>query len=317
MRARSYPHSVTTFAGTRGTERDLHSMLTRRNCPICSSERRGGFGRKADLDVFECLSCAGVYSSSVPPDDEIESLYATYGYEELRTAPAFVRHQLERIATALARHRRLNRILDVGFGAGDFLEAAVQAGWNAEGIEKSTMAVEQARRRGLSASHGDFLSAEFDGTFDVVVMLEVVEHVRDPVGYIRRAYRVLRTGGCLFVTTPNATSLSRRLLGVEWAMIAPREHLQLFSPRGLETALTSAGFRADVTSSGFNPAPLVHKLRRARDANPQSADAVAVNEAFTRTAFRRAAKWTLNVPLKLLKIGDTLKANALRIDSGL
>ena len=74
---------------------------------------------------------------------------------------------------------------------------AANEGWNAFGLESSSAAVILARSKGLSVEEGDFLSLPLPSGFDVIVMSELIEHLTDPVPFLRRAFEILRPGGLL------------------------------------------------------------------------------------------------------------------------
>jgi len=109
------------------------------------------------------------------------ALYDSYSYEtnHLENIPEFVQRSLADLVRAFAPHRSLNRWLDVGFGAGTILVAAKRDGWEVHGLEKSRLAVVQARAAGFTeAREGDFLQSPYDvDSFDVVTLAGVVEHL--------------------------------------------------------------------------------------------------------------------------------------------
>lgn len=102
------------------------------------------------------------------------------------------------------------RILDVGAGEGYFCKLAVEDG---RAIEACDYSPEQFRMPGVPFHRAD-LSRGLplpDNSFDVVVSIEVLEHMEDHFLSIRELLRVLRPGGTLIVTTPNVVSLASRL----------------------------------------------------------------------------------------------------------
>lgn len=101
----------------------------------------------------------------------------------------------------------------------------------------------------------EFLKAPYsDGVFDVIVATELLEHLKNPLPFIRKAHALLASNGVLFLTTPKGNGISGRLLGLDWSAMAPPEHLNLFSPQSLGFALASQGFKSTrIDCEGVNP----------------------------------------------------------------
>jgi SAM-dependent methyltransferase len=138
------------------------------------------------------------------------------------------------------------RLLDVGSGKGAFLAAARDAGWDVLGVEFAAEAAEAARATfGIDVIVGDFLAIRPLGTFDVVTMWHVLEHVRDPMGALVHAADSLKPDGRLVVSVPNIESLQARLGGEDWFHLDLPRHLFHFTPRSLATLVEGAGFRVE------------------------------------------------------------------------
>jgi 2-polyprenyl-3-methyl-5-hydroxy-6-metoxy-1,4-benzoquinol methylase len=135
------------------------------------------------------------------------------------------------------------RLLDVGCGSGVLLERMRGLGWEVEGVDVDASAVENARRKGLNVQLGDLEGSQFpDGSFDVVTMSHVIEHVEDPPRLVRECYRILKPSGRLIVLTPNAESWGHRLFGRRWVALDPPRHLFIFSVSSLRNLTKRAGF---------------------------------------------------------------------------
>ncbi|MDG2537164.1 class I SAM-dependent methyltransferase [Dyella jiangningensis] len=137
---------------------------------------------------------------------------------------------------------RPGRLLDVGCGNGVFLTRARAAGWSTQGIEPDPKAVAAAQRAGLDVAEGTLDSCPGLGLFDVVTASHVIEHVHDPLAFLRQIHDRLRPGGQLWLATPNAGSLGHRVFGKAWRGLEPPRHMTVFSLPALRLLLEQAGF---------------------------------------------------------------------------
>jgi SAM-dependent methyltransferase len=137
-------------------------------------------------------------------------------------------------------------LLDVGAATGFFVEQAKAAGWDARGVEPSTWAAEYARNElGADVQTGTLESLNVaDGSFDVITLWEVIEHLPHPEATLAEIRRILRAGGVLVLSTPDAGSLAARLSGRRWlGWRKVPEHLFFFDRVNLDRLLQKSGFR--------------------------------------------------------------------------
>jgi SAM-dependent methyltransferase len=140
--------------------------------------------------------------------------------------------------------------LDVGCATGEFLEALQKRGWQVNGIEPNPEAAARARRRlGREAvQRGPLEEADFDpGTFDLITLWDVLDHLQDPPAALGEVYRWLRSGGLLVLGLPSVESWDARLFGSAWlGWDAPR-HLYVFAEETLRNILEGVGFQVVTT----------------------------------------------------------------------
>ncbi|MDQ6691916.1 MAG: class I SAM-dependent methyltransferase, partial [Candidatus Dormibacteraeota bacterium] len=176
----------------------------------------------------------------------------------------------KRVAMIEALQPARGRLLDVGAGIGTFLALARDRGWQVAGSEVSDSAVRLAAdRHGLTLVQGQLETAELGlGSFDVVTLWHVLEHVPSPFRTLRTCRRLLRPGGLVVIAVPNDSPamiiprrLKRLLTRTEFRRYEPvspgqEVHLSHFTPAVLRTLLVRTGFTAaPVTVDDQYPMP--------------------------------------------------------------
>jgi SAM-dependent methyltransferase len=276
-------------------------------CRVCSIPL-SPWSATAGIPLSKCGRCGSIHAECEKPS---EDLYADL-YSKDEIVPAVVATSLDAVVQSMASFRTHGKWLDVGFGQGALLDAAARAGWECHGTELSKVALEKGRARGFITAPG---TEDYeDGAFDVVSLVELVEHVENPAGFLSEGRRVLRRGGCLYVTTPNAWSLNRWCLGAAWTVFGPPDHITIFTPSGLQKLLRGAGFeRVALRAEGLNP----FEILQARGNRGPSQDFNRVEEgtklctSLSTSPARRGIKRAANIVLSALRIGDGLKARAI------
>lgn len=288
-----------------------------RRCPACGSGEGARAGEKDRFAMSRCRACGTLYVAELPGAGDAEDYDSYYGEENL-AVPEFINRRLDEIIADFGPYKRTGQLLDVGCGAGTFMQAARRAGWDAVGVEVSAPAAEHNRAEGFEVFNGELEEARYaEGRFDVVVLSEVLEHVEEPRAMLQEVLRIMRPGGLLWATTPNGRGFSARSLGLKWSAVSPPEHLHLFSRGAVESLLEEVGFaRARVVTEGFNPFEILGALRGRPASSVHAAGNERVKSAYELNAFlteggaRRAVKGFANGVLRLCRLGDSLKIRA-------
>jgi 2-polyprenyl-3-methyl-5-hydroxy-6-metoxy-1,4-benzoquinol methylase len=221
--------------------------------------------------VLKCTQCGLVRADPLPSLDEKEAI-ETKGYTDDAYFPEvqeffanchrnFVEDPVIRgMRTQLADLERVvggpGHLLDIGAGTGIFMHLARERGWTSHGVDICPLTAEKAEKEfGLQISVGPFEQHHFDGRrFDAVTMLDVLEHVVDPLGALRRVHALLRPGGAVAIAVPNQRCLLTMLVGAYARAGGPKAndlllrlyvppHLHYFTPRTLRQMVTKAGFQ--------------------------------------------------------------------------
>lgn len=217
-------------------------------CFVCAGISFRKLFDKGGQSYFRCRDCGLITIDPLPSVQDLNEFYERdYSNAGGGGALLAVQEQMAR-ATARARlnavraHATTGRWLDVGCSTGLFLQEAGIAGLDAEGIDLSAVAVEQAVRKKLKAKTATIEAVNPPRSYDVITGFDVIEHVPDPVGFVVAAHRLLSPGGVLALTTPDTGSLSCRLMGRRWYFYIPTAHLTGFNRNTLSRLLEQHGF---------------------------------------------------------------------------
>jgi 2-polyprenyl-3-methyl-5-hydroxy-6-metoxy-1,4-benzoquinol methylase len=158
----------------------------------------------------------------------------------------------------LRRCKNVRLVLDVGCSAGVLARELVARGAVVDGIELDPVAASEAATVCRRVLVGDVENLELpnEGGYDVILVADLIEHLREPVKLLARLRPLLKPEGLLLLTTPNVAnwSVRLRLLAGRWDYsergLLDRTHLRFFTRRTLIAALRDAGYRVvelDVT----------------------------------------------------------------------
>jgi SAM-dependent methyltransferase len=137
---------------------------------------------------------------------------------------------------------RARRLLDLGCGTGAFLSVA-RDDYDCCGVDVSAEAITVVRERlGVEGYAGDIRSLDLAaGSFDVITLFDVVEHVPGPADLLSAVRRLLSAKGIVVLTTGDTDSLLCQLSGRWWHLMTPPEHLTFFSRAGLAQMVVRCG----------------------------------------------------------------------------
>lgn len=228
-------------------------MNTKSACYLCKNPT-ALFLRKNGYDVYACPSC-GLKSTklTVPYDQFVKEFYSSGYFTGVSSHGAYSNYGADKsyitrtmrkfIATLKVTCPPPARLLDVGCAYGYFVELALRAGYDAYGIDPSAHAARVAKSRFNSRiAEGTIGSAKFlDKHFDVITMLDVVEHLSDPRADLRRAAELLAPDGRILIATGDTESLAAKFLGRRWTFYIPPQHLHFFNKDTLTKVLNQSG----------------------------------------------------------------------------
>jgi SAM-dependent methyltransferase len=248
-------------------------------CISCGES--GSFRRryvKDDYGIEECPHCGLVQLVPTPSPETLAALYHDDSYfgggEGNSGYSQYESQESEYLATFREDVRRIGeflpegRILEVGCGYGYFLQCALDAGYDAYGIDLSPAAVKRAaeRYRGrVFLGLLDEVPQIQEQTFDVIFASHLIEHITEPGAFLRTASRMLRPGGLIVMVTPNIKSLLARLSGSRWVSFKIPEHVSYFDPTTITELLSRSGYAVRAVDSAYQYYALPFVASRVRE----------------------------------------------------
>jgi 2-polyprenyl-3-methyl-5-hydroxy-6-metoxy-1,4-benzoquinol methylase len=214
-------------------------------------------GWKANFNFVCCRQCQFIWVDPLPDEDFLREFYLHYYGTSRYTAKSD--KKIKRSLRRLLRLRRLvsgDQFIDIGCNAGFAVEAARRAGFSATGIDIDSDTIEYATQQ--------FPGAEFHATdisafaangqqFDLAYCSEVLEHVREVRPFAQSLAALIRPGGLLFLTTPDAGHWRVPRTFIEWPEVKPPEHVCWFSKPNILQLFGDVGLKVERFSMNVKP----------------------------------------------------------------
>jgi SAM-dependent methyltransferase len=212
-----------------------------------------------EIDFVVCPECRLAFRERFPTALELDAIYAeAYARENIaqnETNQESGDHAMQAYASFLDGKvlRPGVRALDFGAASGALVAQLRERSVAADGFEFSPAARDYCRAQRGFQLMGD-LAAIPNAAYDVITMIEVIEHLTDLRATLEILHRALKPGGTLFVTTPNRHGWRAILERGHWREARKKFHLFLFDRRSLRHHLLGADFQ-QVEQIRFSPVP--------------------------------------------------------------
>jgi SAM-dependent methyltransferase len=179
------------------------------------------------------------------------------GYVDYAGSEAVLRAGFRSTVAAIRKVAPSGTLLEIGAAYGFFLLEA-ELYYEVHGVEIADEAAACARARGLDVYTGSLDRDAFKriGPVDVVVMLDVIEHLEDPFATLSLCCEFLREGGAIVLTTPDFASALARLTGRRWRNMTPPQHLWYFTHDSLKKLADATGLRIESFVHPWKRVPL-------------------------------------------------------------
>ncbi len=246
------------------------------SCPVCSSTETQELCQVGAYAIRRCARCATDHVFPAPSEQQLRAYYDRAewfeagekgGYQNYDTQSAHALPLLESVLDTFSGTGR--SVLDVGCGYGNHLKVAHDRGWKCFGVEMSSHA-----RQVITQRHGDkfFVADQVEHmiphAFDLILMLDVLEHVSDPYALLYALFGkgAITPATLVVISTPNARSSEAVRKPAEWTYRHPPSHLTYFSAQSLLVMLQRLHFAsvavegqhlavAEAPSASYNDEP--------------------------------------------------------------
>ena len=241
------------------------------SCPICTTEMKFKFVTKDYLvtgesfDIVECEACSirtttpfpdkkiiGNYYSSddyISHDDKVSGIFDSI-YGLVRT------YQLNKKKKLIGKYfnKSNGKILDIGCGAGDFLQYMKEDHWNINGVDTSNKARKIANKK-LNIKvmdPKDWINNK--EKYDVITCWHSLEHVHEPWVYLDKIKKSLTLNGFLIVALPNYQSTDAKIYKEFWAAYDTPRHLYHFTIKSMNKTIKPHGLNIEsIYRMNFDP----------------------------------------------------------------
>lgn len=229
-------------------------------CILCGTDNSTPLYKKDNLTYVRCRNCELVYVNPRLKGKSLQEVYEgspvrawwknlLYSKRSVASFKNLDRRfqRAELLAYEILKYKDGGRILDIGCNRGFLLATAVSWGWEAYGIEIvpwfPTVVAKRFPMKIFAQPLREITPPFDDHFFDAVTMIDIIEHLADPLSDLREIHRIINPDGILLVNTLDLGSAYAQSIGESWGSVNPQEHFYLFDRQTLGKIADAAGFR--------------------------------------------------------------------------
>ncbi len=244
-------------------------------CEICGSTNiRYYFSTSNAIKIYKCSNCKVQFMNPQYSDEYLIDYYSHYTNEkseweeELFHSHNFCLDIIEKYLNTKGS------LFDIGCGYGHLLIQAKKRGWQINGYDIDCKTTERVGKTiDIELLCGNFTKLNFsEESFDVITMLHVIEHLKNPQEYLQLIFKILKKDGIFFLALPNIRSRSAvfkfylEKIGMRkknrGSYYDTSHHLWYFSQKSIRNCLTNSGFTIINMRSGRHVKPIKSKVKK-------------------------------------------------------
>ena len=214
---------------------------------------------------MKCRECGLQFIYPIPSPLQLfeiyqKDYYTAWGKEyKEKTITTLKEKFYESILKCVEKFKRPGPLLDAGCAFGHSFMVAMKRGWEPFGVEISSEAYKIAERRFPSRiASGDYCKVKLnDSYYDLVLMLDFLEHTPNLIETMLKTHTILKPGGLVAIVIPDINSFSASLMRKYWIHIK-LEHLYYLSGKAMEILFLKTGFKPIVFKTVYKPINLLY-----------------------------------------------------------
>ena len=226
-------------------------------CVACGSSKHEEQFEKSGFSYGQCRDCGTLFQTPRPPPQAFEAFYrnsssSNYWAEVFFPAVAEARREkifrprVERLLQLCTNNgKKVDRLIDVGAGFGIFLDEwrKISPECHSVAVEPSKSLAQECRLKGFKVAESivERVGPEYSNYADLVVCFEVLEHVYEPLEFIRSLMRLAKPDGLVFVSTLSIDGFDLQVLWDESSQIYPPSHINFLAVKGFKELFRRAG----------------------------------------------------------------------------
>jgi len=243
------------------------------NCPACGNDSSIFLHQKEGFSFDKCTNCQTVFINPRPSEMLLKDFYSNsksmrywndviFPETEEKREKLLFQERVNRIISFICKYNiPTNTLMDVGAGFGTFCFSMQK-----EGLFESVIAVESSKKlalscknRGINTIARPIEEVEIEKA-DVITSFEVIEHLYDPIKFVKSCYKTLSRNGLLILTTPNVRGFELSMLKTLSPNYGGPDHLNYYHPKSLQLLVENNGFKTlEILTPGKLDVELVRK----------------------------------------------------------
>ncbi len=220
-------------------------------CLLCGSKKKKVFFRWKKYYLLKCLNCSSVYTNINFKIFKTEFFHKNLSKRKFNKNQMtktfnyrlnnFAYERIEYIKENI-KIKKKDIIFDYGCGYGSFLYALKKKNILSKGMDFDSDSVNFCKSKNLKVSTLP-LEHEKNNSIKLITLFDVIEHLIEPINFLKIAKNKLKQNGYVLMFTPNIHSLSGNLMGPDHNMFAVFNHLCFYDHKSLNYLAKKTGFK--------------------------------------------------------------------------